>query len=273
MKRKKLVLYLVFLVLCLYILAPIYWLVMGAFVPERLLLTRPPTWIPTEITLDNVKRSVLCDLQYLKGFQDSLIIAFFTATLCFSLGSLAAYPFARMKFPGRMSLLTMILAVQTLPGITVLIPLFIMIKNWGLFDTYQGVIISEVGFILPFIIWILTVFFQSIPFELEESAQIDGCSRLQAFARIVLPLAATGLITAYVIAFLNSWGDLLFQLVLTRSEVTTVPVVIATSNFNYWEDYAAMVTQGLFAAIPAIALVLIFQKYIAKGLLAGSIKG
>ena len=268
----SLLIYLLVVIFTIYALAPIYWLFMGAFVPERLLLTKPPSWLPYIITLKNFFRAVVNRLDYLRALRDSVMIATFTAIISVILSSIAAYCFAKIKFPLRKTLLLTPLAVQTIPAIAIVIPVFITILRLGLYDTYLGVILVQVSFELPFLIWILTTYFLSIPSALEESAWIDGCNRLQSLFRIVMPLSVPGLIATYIIAFLDSWGGFLFQLALTHSKVVTLPVTIAVNDYNYWEDYGALTVQGFIAVIPVIILATVFQKYIVKGLTAGGVK-
>jgi multiple sugar transport system permease protein len=166
------------------------------------------------------------------------------------------------------------LATRLVPIMTLMVPLFVTAKFIGLLNTLHGIIIVEVGFLLPYSIWILTAFFETLPAELEDSARVDGCTRFQAFLRIVIPLSAPGLASCGVIVFIMSWNELIVPLTLTnKSAYMTLPVLIATLTGDRFLFYTLMMAICIVAMIPSLILALLLRKYVVSGLTAGALKG
>jgi multiple sugar transport system permease protein len=189
------------------------------------------------------------------------------------LGSRAAYAFARLRFPGRALLVRTYIVVQMIPGLAVLIPLFIVIRSWNLVDTYPGYILPLIAFFTPFVAWMMLGFLQGIPRELEEAALVDGCSALAALWRIVLPLSVQGLVASLVWGFLSAWGELMFALVLTGTRVKPVSVVVSLGVGEIQARWGFMSAQAVLALLVPLVLALVFQRYLVKGLTAGAVTG
>jgi multiple sugar transport system permease protein len=189
-------------------------------------------------------------------------------------GTLAGYAFARFNIPQKRTLLLVVLGSQLLPSISLIIPLFRMFKNAGLLDTLWALILAYTTFSLPFVVWIMAGYFQSVPLELEEAARIDGASRFGAFSRITLPLAAPGLAATAVFTLLNVWDEFFFALIFASTYASkTLPVALAEFIGRHSVNWGLLVTGGFIASLPPIVLSLVFYRYIVSGLSAGGLKG
>jgi multiple sugar transport system permease protein len=211
--------------------------------------------------------------------KNSLIICGTTMLLAMVLSTLAAYALSRFRFPGSDLFSNTILATQMIPAIMYLIPLYIMFVKFTVMTgvpikgTYSGLILIYSAFFVPFSIWILRGFFASIPKELEEAARIDGCSPLQVFWYIALPLARPGIIATGIYLFLQAWDELMFAWVLTNGDTMTIPVGIRLFVGNYQNRFDLMMAAATVATIPVVVLFFMLQKHIVKGLTAGAVKG
>lgn len=189
-------------------------------------------------------------------------------------GSLAAYALIRLRFPFRQTMLIGILGTRMIPEISLVIPLYLFATRFGLFNTPTILVITYLSFALPFAIWLMAAFFDTIPVELEDAARMDGCNRLETLWRIILPISAPGLVSTGLFVFLTAWDEFFFALILTSTvSAKTVPVAIAEFTGRYVVDVGGMMTGGVLAAIPPVLLSLIFQRYIVSGLTAGAVKG
>ncbi len=259
-----------FLVLALF---PFYWMLATSLKTPREIMSVPPTYIPTMPSLEPYER-LFAEKHFGDYTFNSFFVAVFSTVIGATLSAIAAYSFARFRFPGKGALIAAVLVTSMLPIISMLGPLYIMIRNAGLQNTRWGLIAVYASGQIPFAIWFLFVFFQSIPSELEESARVDGCTHLGAFFRIVLPLSLPGLITVVIFYFLGCWNEFIFALVLTLSPAAKTLTVGITEIPGIWEiPYDYMSAAGTIAALPAIVVVLFFQRYIIEGMTAGAIKG
>jgi multiple sugar transport system permease protein len=258
-------------IMLFYVLGPFGWLLISSFETRAQLFSRPPTWFPTSLYLDNYQK-ILSDPTLLLSLRNSTIVAGFTTLLALILGSLAAYAFARLKVPGRDRLFVLILASQMLPGIAILVPLYVTMRTLGLIYTYQGIVLVYLSFNLPYVIWLLRAFFVSIPPEIEEAARVDGCSRLGAFIRVVLPLSAPGFVSTGIFAFIGAWNEYLIASVMTNNATKTFPVRMAQFIGEEWTAYEHMFAAAVLGTIPVLVLVVIFQRYIIRGLTEGAVK-
>ena len=289
-KVNRIVLYFFVVVICLITLAPIFWTIVTSISYPVELLEIPPHYIPRQPTLDNYLDLLFERVEqrrhvgevwlspttrgYTATLFNSFIVSLFASILCLLIGSLAAYALSRMRFKGRESFSIMFLTAQMTPAIVVMIPLYYLMEQVGYADTRIGLGLVYTAFFLPLAVLILRDFFESIPVELEDAARIDGCGTLGILFRIVLPLSAPGLVTSIIITFIGCWNDFLIALIFTHSLASkTVSVQITHFTLMGFEDYGLFTAGGLFAAIFPIALALIFQKYIVKGLAAGALKG
>jgi multiple sugar transport system permease protein len=272
------------LLLAVWVLGPIYWIVLSSFSAKAEIVATPPHWIPQAPTLDNYK-PLFANLftgrppgsqadMILPALWNSLVIGLIVAAINVTLGSLAAYAFARLRFTGRRTLLLGILASQMVPAFALIIPFYVVFSRIGLTNTRLGVVVAHLSFTLPFTVWILRSYIQSISVELEWAARVDGCSRTQVLLRVVFPLAVPGLITAGLFAFMGSWNEFLFALVIT-SLPKAMPIQPAISSmYNVRQQtFGVMAAAAVLAAFPTIILTLIFQRYLVQGLLSGAVKG
>jgi len=197
-----------------------------------------------------------------------------STVLCLFLATLASYAFARLQFPGSQVLLVGILVVAMVPLITVIVPLYVLVRGLGLLNTYGGLIGPYITWSLPVAIFILTAFFREIPRDLEEAAAIDGCSRLGTLWRIIAPLAAPGLATAGIIVFVNTWNEFLVALTLTSTtEMRTITVGIALFRGEFSFPWGVISAAVLLATVPIVTLILGGQRLVIRGLTAGAVKG
>lgn len=220
------------------------------------------------------------NIDFFNYFKNSLIVCSITTVIALCVAVFAGYSVARFRFPGSGLFGTVVLSTQMIPGIMFLLPLFLMFtkiqKTFAvrIVNTYHGMIITYSAFFIPFSIWILRGFFASIPKELEESAQIDGCTKLGAFVRIILPLSSTGIIATGIYIFLMAWDELLFAWVLaTTPDVATIPVGIRLYVGNYQNRYDLLMAAGVVSTIPILILFFTLQKKFISGMTAGAVKG
>ena len=211
--------------------------------------------------------------------KNSLIICGATMFFAMVFSTLAAYALSRFRFPGSDLFSNAILATQMIPAIMYLIPIYIMFVKFTMFTgipvkgTYWGIVLIYSAFFIPFSIWILRGFFASIPNELEEAARIDGCSALQVFWHIALPLAIPGIIATGIYIFLTAWDELMFAWVLTNADTLTIPVGIRLFVGNYQNRFDLMMAAATVATLPVVVLFFLLQKHIVRGLTAGAVKG
>ena len=190
------------------------------------------------------------------------------------LPSPSAYTVARLRVRWTRALLQMSALSRMVPLIVLMVPLYVLFRTYGLLNSLSGVILAEVGFLIPYAIMILVPYFASFPGELEDAARIDGCTRFTAFLRMILPLSTPGLAACAVILFIISWHELLIPLiVVSRPEAMTVPVILAGLVSDYFVFFTLMMAICLLGLLPTLALVLLLQKYVVRGLVSGAVKG
>ncbi|HET7388746.1 MAG TPA: carbohydrate ABC transporter permease [Nocardioidaceae bacterium] len=235
------------------------------------------TLYPTHVTLDNFRTAFDTSLGNHFGLAllHSVIIGVVTTALAMAAGVFCAYALARLEFRGKYLLLGGILGASMFPPVALVTPLFQLFTNIGWINTYQALIIPDISFALPLTIYILTAFFREMPWDLEESARIDGCTQWQAFRLVILPLAAPGLFTTAILAFIAAWNE--FLLASQLSGPATQPVTVAIADFQgsqpHQEPYTAVMAAGTIVVVPLVIMVLAFQKKIVAGLTAGGVKG
>ena len=224
-------------------------------------------------TLKNIN-GVLEDRDLLiDSFVNSAIVACATTALALTLGSLAAYAIARLSVPGGNKLMLMVLATQMFPGIVLIIPLFILLSRANLIDTHIGLVIVYLSFVLPVVMWILKGFFESIPVQLERAAMVDGATTMQTFRLVVLPMSLPPLFAAGVFAFIESWNEFFYAVILTRTQVKTVPIRISEFSGQYQTAFGEMIAAAMIASVPVIVMAIVFRKYILLGFSEGAVKG
>jgi multiple sugar transport system permease protein len=253
-------------------LGPVLWAVVTSLLPLSALTSRPPDLNPLNMSLENYRLVLDSSRGLFSGLINSFIIAFFTSAVGLIIGSMAAYALARLNLPGSNRILMMILATQMFPGIVIAIPLFLVMSRTRLVDTHFGLIVVYLSFILPIVIWILKGFFESVPMELERAAAVDGASPLQTFRYIVLPIALPPLFATGVFAFIESWNEFFFAIILTRIHVKTASIAIAEFSGQYQTLYGQMLASAVLASIPVVALAIVFRRFILEGFVEGAIK-
>jgi len=266
------------------VVAPFAWMAISSISSQTELASKPPNWIPTEPTLNRYRMlftgsqlgqtSMPAGVEkFLRGLTSSLVVSVITTAVCVVVGSMAAYALARMHVPGKNQFMLVILSSQMLPVIVIIIPLYLMMQQFDLMDSWRGLVLLYSGFMLPTVIWIMHSYFLTLPHELEEAAQIDGCTRLQAFVRVIVPLSGPGLVAVSAFTFLSSWNEFFMALIFSGSHAKTITVVVTEFSSQFGTDYGLMATGGVIGSIPPLLLAFLLQRYIVAGLTAGAVKG
>lgn len=270
-------------------LAPVIWLAICSVSPMTDLVSKPPVFVPNA-TLDNYRYIFdatgnansagvsLVAARVPGALWNSTVVAGSVTIICLVLGAMAGYAFSRygeMKLM-RVSMLGMMMT-RMVPGIAIMVPWFLLFRRAGLSNTKEGLIISYASFSIPLVLWILKTYFDTIPKSLERAAAIDGCGRFQSFARIVLPLAAPGMVAAGLFAFIASWNEFIFALNLAQTPSSmTITYVIAgiyASTTFAPASYGSLFAASILAILPPVILAFVFQRKLVQGLTAGSVKG
>ena len=258
---------LLFLVV-LFLLTPFLWMVLNAFKTPLQIIKLPPELIFTP-TLRNFQ-NVFGTQNFMRYIMNSLIIGAGCTLVGLLLGLPAAYSIARYQ---QNRLAVGILMARMVPGITFLVPLFIIFRALGLIDTYTSLILAHMLVGLPFIVWVMVPFFESIPRELSESAVVDGASAVRTFVSVVLPLSGPGIVTAAILSFVFSWNNFMFSIVLASNRTRTVPVAIYNFISYAQIDWGGLMAAAVVITLPVLVLAIITQRYVIRGLTAGAVKG
>lgn len=260
--------YIAVVLIAFVVLFPFLWMLSSSFKTQVDIISWPPKLF-FEPTLANY-RKVFEEQDFLKYFINSTIVGGFAVALSLLLGLPAAYSIARFT---QKKLAVFILLARLMPGISFLMPWYIIFSRLDLMDSYVALVLSHMLIALPIVVWIMSSYFEAIPRELEESAMVDGATRQHAFLAIILPLSGPGIITATTLSFIFSWNNFMFSQVLSMEKTKTLP--IAVYNFlSYAEvDWGGVMAAAVAIMAPAIALTMIFQKYVVKGLTMGAVKG
>lgn len=265
----------------LYVLAPYVWLVISSFSTKADLLTVPMSVLQNP-TLEHYEAIFVgssgstnsAASQFLTAFLNSLQVAVIVTVACLVIGLMATYAFSRLRFKGRKTTFLSVLAMQMIPPIALIIPLYMLVLKLNLMDRKITLILVYLSFTLPFVIWIMKGYMDTIPVEMEEAACIDGCGRFRSFIYVLLPIASSGLAATVIFAFIISWNEFFYALKFTTTLASkTLPFVITEFSSKYGADYLMTSTGGVLASLPPVLLALIFQKYIISGLTAGAVKG
>jgi len=259
----------------LYTIFPFYWALVSTIKPDSELFVTPVRYWPDNISWTHLSY-VFDNGGFLKALRNSAIVATSTVIISLLFGSFAAYAMGRMNFRGKTPIMYLILSMTMFPQIAILGSLYQMINTFHLFNRLPALVISYLTFTLPFTVWVLANFFRSMPGELEEAALVDGATPFQAFWRILMPLAAPGLVTTGLLAFISAWNEFLFAVTFTQdSRARTAPVAIASFSGNTQFDYpwGNIMAAAVIVTVPLVILVLIFQRKILAGLTAGAVKG
>jgi multiple sugar transport system permease protein len=254
-------------------LFPVFWTLLTSLKTEHDIISRNFRILPDPATLENYvaiwTQSNLPDLM-----RNSAVVTILTVLICVGAGTLAAYAVSRTRFAGRQKILLFFLVVRMFPVVLMVIPLFIILRDFGLLDTRIGLALAYTGFLLPIFIWMMKGFFDAVPFELEEAACIDGCSRLGAMVRVILPLVRGGLFACAVFVGIAAWNEYLFALMLTTSSGSrTWPVGLQLMVGEFQLPWGALSAGGILSILPVLALFAIVQRSMVRGLAAGAVKG
>lgn len=245
---------------------------MTSIKPREEIVAKPLPWIPSKF--EPSYKEAFTAQPLAKYIMNSAVVAVSTTLLCLLIGSLAAYALARLNFGGKIAVLMLVLSVSMFPQIAILGPLTKIFQNLRLMNTYAALIFPYITFCLPLTVWILTTFFKTIPKDLENAARVDGCTRLGALRKIIIPLAAPGLVTCAILVFIYSWNEFMFaNTFMTEQEMYTITKGIAMFGGRFTIPYWEISGAAVVVTIPLIILVLIFQKRIVQGLTAGAVKG
>jgi multiple sugar transport system permease protein len=285
-------------VFLVYILAPVAWLLSSSFQGEAEITSRPPHWIPHEPTLENFAAifqardrqvtyenrrqgdpatggfipSTARDL--LPSMWNSFIVSTAVVLLNLLVAVPAAYAMAKIRFIGRSTSIYFMLTTRVIPDIALVVPFFLFIRTFGLLDHLGSLVITYLAITVPFSIFILVGYFESLPDELDKAARVDGCSRWQTMTRVYVPLALPALVAVVLFTFLTSWNEFLLALMFTQTPKSqTMPIVVASFASDFTISFAFINAAGVLAVIPPVLMAVVFERYIVSGLTAGAVKG
>ena len=270
----NLALFLAMAIICL----PGLWIVLNSLRPTVEIMAKPPVWIPQELNFDayvamfsGVGSGGIPVIAY---FRNSIIIAVTSTVIALAIGMAGGYAFARYRFRGKSGWFLGLMLTRTVPGIALSLPLFFVYAKLGIIDTHFGLILAYVAMNVPFTVWLIDGFFRQVPRDLAEAAQIDGCTRWQAFWTVEFPLARPGIASAGIFAFLTAWNEFALASQLTRSTNSkTLPVGLLDYTAEFTIDWRGMCALAVVMIVPALALTYAVQKHLVSGLTAGAVKG
>jgi multiple sugar transport system permease protein len=255
--------------LLLWTVAPVAWIATMSVQPEINYVSVPPQ-LKLEQTSLRWYAATLAEPEFVAALRTSAIVSTATMLLCLTLGALAAYPLARLNVPHRNLYLTLSIVARMVPAMILIIPMFLLLRNLRLLDTHLGLIAVYTAFLLPYVIWMLKNFFEQVPYALEAAARMDGCSRLGALVRVIIPVTAPGVVATAVFAFIGAWNEFLFGLILSTR--VAVPVTVKLSSLvstTFHSDTSLVAAAGMLALLPPVLLVFALNRFIVRGLVEG----
>jgi len=272
--RKKIILYFFVILTMAFFLFPFYWIVMTSIQPKDQLYAPTPNFIPKNVNLENYRNILGAGkVNIAIALKNSLIVAVSVTVVCIVFGNFAAYAFARLRFKGSNVMFFGLIFAEMLPPVALLIPFYLLFKQIGLTNTLQGLVVMQTSWLLPIVTWILYSYFKTIPKDLEDSARIDGASKVGALIRIIVPVSLPGIVSSGVICFVFSMGEFMGAMALVNvTRFHTLPLALAQFVTKYSIEYGKITASAVLAIIFPVAFVLIFQRYIVKGLTAGAVK-
>lgn len=251
---------------------PLVWMLLASVTPESRLFEPSALW-RSPFVLDHY-RALFEERNFWIPIRNSLVVAGTTTLFAVTLGGACAYALARMRFRGRYAILAFVLAVSMFPQISLVAPLYLLLREAGLINTYPGLILPYLTFAMPLTIWLLVGYFRQLPRDVEDAAAMDGAGRLRTLVEIVAPLAWPGIATTAILTFVYCWNEFLFALSFTLGpERHTVPVAIALFRGQYQVPWGQILAAAAVATLPVVLLVVLFQRRISQGLTAGAVKG
>jgi multiple sugar transport system permease protein len=255
----------------IFTLAPLYWVFITSIKPSDDYLAVPPVWFPDEPTLVHYSAALFAYRGF-DGLINSLIVSLFATVLSALLGTLMAYSLARFNTGGK-HLAFWVLSQRFLPPIAVILPIFLIYRTLRMTDTHFGLIIAYTVLTLPVSVWMMYAYFRGMPRSMEEAALVDGCSRWQAFWSVAVPLAAPGIVAAAVFAFIACWTEFFFALILTSREASTLPTVFRAFIGFQGAQYGEASALAMVSLVPSIALGVLVQRHLVRGLTLGAVRG
>jgi len=259
------------LLIVLFAIGPYVWMGLTSIKSEADIAAFPVRYLPTVATLDHY-RMLLQKTSFAGNLWNSFVIACGAVALGLSVAVPAAYAFSRFRFAGRKLLLTQFLVINMFPVVLIIIPLFVLMRQIGLLDTFLGIILGHSTFAIPFSIWMMTSYFNAIPVELDEAARMDGASRLQTLRLVLLPVIMPGVVTTAIYIFVTSWNEYLFAMMLSGQHVRTVTVALQLFIGEFTVQWGLLTAGGALIALPVTILFLFVQKRLVGGLTAGAVK-
>lgn len=263
-------------ILAVYVLVvsfPFYFMVLTALRSQKDVYNKQTMLVPANLILDNFG-IVLNNTDLVRWISNSVVVGVVSSALALVIGILAAYSLARLRFFGSNTLARSVLFMYLIPSSLLFIPLYLIIANIGLLNSLWALILSYQTFNVPFCTWMLLGYFRTIPIELEDAARIDGCSRMGVLARVILPLSAPGIVTAFIFSFTNSWNEFLYAAVMAqRSELRTIPVGLYSFQIADILLWGQLMAAAIIATAPVLILYMLVQRFVVQGLTAGSVKG
>ena len=295
---RRLGLFIASLCVLAYALGPVTWMVASSFQDEAEIVSVPPHWIPDRPTLRNYRAIFFAQdkqvtyqnrshvdpangsyipstaANLLPGMMNSLKVAISVVLLNLLVGIPAAYAIAKIRFRGRSTSIYFMLTTRVIPDIALVVPFFLVIKRLGLIDNIGSLIVTYLAVTIPFTVFVLVNFFESLPDELDKAARVDGCSRFQSLIHVFVPLALPALVAVVLFTFLSSWNEFLLALMFTETTASqTLPIVVASFASDFTISFSFINAAGVVAMVPPVILALIFERYIVSGLTAGAVKG
>jgi multiple sugar transport system permease protein len=258
-------------ILTLAVTFPFVWIISSSLKGDAEVIAYPPTLVPKAVTI-SAYLTIFREYAFAKYFLNSFIIATGATALSLIVGSLAAYSFSRLRFPGDQFFLLSLLGSLMVPSIVLIIPLYVLLNMVGMIDTHIGIILANCAYCIPLVAWMMRGFFTTIPGELEDSAIIDGCSYLGALFRIIMPLSAPGLAASAIFIFLIVWNEFLFALVFTTETAKTLPVITSEFIGVFEISWSQLAAAAVTTSIPILVFILVFQRRLISGLTQGAIK-
>jgi ABC-type glycerol-3-phosphate transport system permease component len=261
------------LMACVFAISPLLWGLSTSLKPLAQIFLYPPRILPWPVSLENFVK-VWTESYFPIYFRNSLLVNAVSVVVSLTLAVHAAYGLARFSFRGKTALLLALLATSMIPGIAILVPLYNLSVQTGLYNSFTGLIIVYSAWNIPMLVWLLKGFFETIPIELEEAAMVDGCSRTHAFYLVVLPLVAPGLLAGAIMTMMFVWNDFLIGFTLTISESRRLlPVGLFAYISNVGIDWGQLTAASMIALLPMVFAFLVMQKWLVQGLTAGAVKG
>ena len=259
------------LVIVAFAIAPYLWMVVTSIRPDTDLTTLPLSYLPSQVTFEHYA-TLLQQTSFAQNLFTSLGIAVGAVVIGLLCSIPAAYAFSRFRFRGKQVLMTQFLVINMFPVVLLIIPLFVLMRNLGLLDSYFGIIIGHSTFAIPFAVWMLTSYMNGIPRELDEAAMMDGASRLATIRLVILPVLMPGIVTTAIYIFVTSWNEYLFAMMLSGDNVRTVTVALQLFTGEFTVQWGLLTAGGTLVAIPVTILFLIVQRRLVGGLTAGAVK-